>query len=358
MVIALVLFALFIPLEIEFYFFVEETKEPIDGDVYLGDKYLGMTKNGRISIDQDILYPGELSIRGTYQNSSFNFIFNLNEDDLELENIEFLITSEDIEDLTLKSINLNTEKIEDEIFILINSEREKQGITKLKRSMTLDKVAKDYSDDMAINDFYAHTNPEKQNLHDRLVQRNIFFFAASENLNYIPVFHDTNVSEETVSGWIESPGHRIPILDTNDPIIWDSIGIGVSCVDREDITYETTYPVCYVTAEFVAFERHLEDILPKTMVQFIYLYDPDLGLESDTLISIDFSSDEKIDFYIVPDKEQYDRLLYRKSFERIIEKKRIDSYQADLKINPGYGVILDASRSNKKVSYTLSFVYD
>ena len=94
------------------------------------------------------------------------------------------------------------------------------------------------------------------------------------------------------------------------------------------------------------------------MVQFIYLYDPDLGLESDTQISIDFSSDEKIDFYIVPDKEQYDRLLHRKSFEKIIEKKRIDSYRGDFTINPGYGVILDASRSNKEVSYTLSFVYD
>ena len=48
--IILILFVVFIPFNIDFDFYVDETHEPINGDVYLGNEYLGQTQNGKISL--------------------------------------------------------------------------------------------------------------------------------------------------------------------------------------------------------------------------------------------------------------------------------------------------------------------
>ncbi|HJH29066.1 MAG TPA: CAP domain-containing protein [Methanosarcinaceae archaeon] len=354
--ITLILIGVFIPSNIDFDFYVDETHESIDGDVYLGNEYLGHTQNGKISIDTSVLYPGEISIKGTYNGESFNFIFDLTREDIELSAMDFYITQDDLNYLTFKSTDINTEKIEDEIFKLINEERRKNGITELKRSQILDDVAKDYSNVMVEDDFYAHTNPEGIGLHERLSSRNIFFFAATENLNYVPVDLDSNVAEETVMGWIESPGHRVPILDTDDPILWDHIGIGVSCVDRYDPTYETTYPICYITAEFASFEAKYEDEIKKGFIQFIYLHDKDLGLNFNPEISVDFSSNNNVDLYIVPNYKQYERFLNRAYYDTIVQKFNVNYYEESLTIKPEYGLIIDASDSS--VKYNLSLTYN
>lgn len=354
--IILILFVVFIPFNIDFDFYVDETHEPINGDVYLGNEYLGQTQNGKISLDSSILYPGEISIKGTYNGEKFNFIFDLSREDIESLAVDFYVTQDDLQYLTFKSTDVNTEKIEDEIFKIINEERSKKGITVLKRSSILDEVAKDYSNVMVEDDFYAHTNPEGIGLHERLSSRNIFFFAATENLNYVPVDLDTNVAEETVLGWIESPGHRVPILDTDDPILWDHVGIGVSCVDRYDPAYEITYPICYITAEFASFEAKYEDEIKNGFTQFIYLYDNDLGLNFDTEIRIDFSSNNNVDLYIVPNYKQYERFLNRAYYDTIVQKFNVNYYEETLTIKPEYGLIIDASDSS--VKYDLSLTYN
>lgn len=354
--IVLILILVFVPLDVDFNFYVDETHEPIDGGVYLGNEYLGHTQNGKISIDSTVLYPGEISIKGTYNGESFNFIFDLTREDIDLFAVDFYITQDDLKSLAFKSTNLDTNRIENEIFKLINEERRKNGITELKKSSILEEVAKDHSDDMVENDFFEHTNPEGMDLYERIYSKNILFFTATENLYYMQVSSDTNVAEETVSGWMDSFETRLSILDTDDTIPYDHIGIGVSCADVYDSTYDTTNQICYVTAELASFEAKDEGEIKKGFVKFIYLYDDDLGLDFDSEITIDFSSNDNADLYIVPNYKQYERFLSGAYHDTIVQKLNVNSYEETLAIKPGYGLILDASDSF--VKYDLSLTYN
>ena len=354
--ITLILIIVFIPLDMDFNFYVNETHEPIDGNVYLENEYLGHTQNGKMSIDSTVLYPGEISIKGTYNSEQFNFIFYLTREDIESYTMDFYVTQDDLDGLTFKSTDLDTKKIGNEIFKLINEERRKNGITELKKSPILEEVAKDHSNDMVENDFFAHTNPEGMGVYERIYSRNILFFTATENLYYMQVYPATNVAEETVSGWMDSFETRLSILDTDDTAPYDHIGIGVSCADVYDSTYETTNQICYITAKLASFEARDEGEIKKGFVKFIYLYDDDLGLDFDSEISIDFSSNDNADLYIVPNYKQYKRFLSGAYHDTIVQKLNVNSYEETLTIKPGYGLILDASDSS--VKYDLSLTYN
>ena len=346
--------------EIEFRFYVNGTEEPVEGNVYLGSipyqkaEFLGVAENGKLSVDPDKLYPGEISLNGSYKGKPLSISYGLNSEDISLKSIDFIVEPEFLESLLFSSSDVDTEKIEDEIFKLINEERISRGISPLKRSPVLDEVAQEYSNDMAKRDFFSHNTPEGLDLQDRLQTKRIFYFSSAEDLFYTSVKPDTNVSEETVSGWISSPGHRIPILDTDMPIIWDHAGIGVTCVDID--SEAGSFPVCYITAEFADFETAFNESLKTGFLQFINLYDSSLGLDYPTDLQITFSSDEDVNLYVVLDKEQYRKCLYRLGFEKIVECRRITSYQDTLNINPGYGLIIDASNSHDVV-YSLSLAY-
>jgi hypothetical protein len=338
-------------------FSIEQTGEPLDGDVYLYKTFLGSTTDGMLLIDIGKLHPGDIRLEGTYQEKRFVYEFELYETDLEeYYEIDFVVDETELQELSFESSKIDTDAVEDEIFDLINTARTRQGIELLKRSHILDEIAKEYSNTMVIEDFYAHTTPEGIDLHDRLNSREIFYFTATEDLNYIEVYSDTNLAKETVDAWIESPSHRVPILDTDDPIIWDSIGIGVSCIDKE---WEgVDYAFCYVTAEFVGFTTSYQGELKENFLQFMYLYDPDLGLDFSTDITINFESSEKVDLFIVPDEEQFDNIINVIAYDTIDKISNTKSYQDTITILPGYGLIIDASDSRDDIEYSIELNYN
>lgn len=342
-----------------FNFYIEETGEHIDGNVYLGNKYLGSTEDGKLEVDKNEIYPGEISINGTYNGTPFAFYFDIEEQDIEeYSTIDYLIPLDELEMLSFKASDIDTEVIENEIFERINAERNKKDIIELKRSSILDDIAKKHSDDMVMRNYYAHDSPEGYDVYDRLQSEKIFYFTAAEDLNYISLLApDTDIAKETVSGWIESPGHRIPVLDDNEPLIWDHIGIGVSC---EDETYAdgTTFPSCYITAIFVGFESTYEEKLEKDYLRYIDLYNPALGIEYDSELSIDFYSDGKVNLYIISDEDEYEKLLHGKSIDGIVSKRNINRYTDTINIKPGYGIVIDASSSFHDVEYKLSLRYN
>lgn len=351
----------FIPSDIEFRFYVNGTEEPVEGDVYLSNalhqetQFLGVAENGRLSVNPDKLSPGEICLNGTYKGRSFGRFYGLNSEDLSRKRIDFVIEPEYLEALLFNSSDIDTEEIEAEIFRLINDNRTSSGISPLKRSPILDEIAQEYSADMAKRDFFSHNTPEGLDIQDRLKLKEVFYYSSAEDLFYASVKPDTNVSEETVSGWMSSPGHRIPIMDTNKPIIWDHAGIGITCIDIDNGDGLT--PVCYITAEFADFETTFNESLSEGFLQFIYLYNPNLGLDYPADLQITFSSDEDVNLYVVPDEAQYRKCLYRLGFEKMIECRNINSYQDTINIKPGYGLIIDASNSHD-VEYSLSFVYN
>jgi uncharacterized protein YkwD len=92
----------------------------------------------------------------------------------------------------------------------INKIREQNGLNTLKNNEKLAQVARNYSRQMARDNFFSHTGSDNSTLPERVRSGGIYYRVVGENL-----FKSINVSEPVplaIEGWMNSPGHRENIL--------------------------------------------------------------------------------------------------------------------------------------------------
>ena len=106
---------------------------------------------------------------------------------------------------------------EQEMFILVNHERELAGAKALVWDENLAKVGRAHSRDMFEKGYFSHYSPEGEDVGDRLLKNGINYSYAGENLALAP-----NV-QRAHTGLMNSPGHKRNILDP----AFRKIGIGV-----------------------------------------------------------------------------------------------------------------------------------
>jgi len=152
--------------------------------------------------------------------------------------------------LSPKGVNIS--ELEKDTFALINQERIRYGLSPVIWSEQIAEVARNHSEDMAVNNFFAHQNLQGKNVDDRLHEAGASFFSCGEILfmqNRIksetiifPIpysFKDYKTQSElakvAVDGWMASPGHKAIILTPG----FSGAGIGI-CVDSDGTTYYFT----------------------------------------------------------------------------------------------------------------------
>lgn len=118
--------------------------------------------------------------------------------------------------------------IGNQILKLVNVEREKAGVTSLAYCENLSKVALKKSMDMATNNYFSHNSPTYGSPFDMMREFKINYSYAGEN---IAKGHPN--AEAVVKGWLNSPGHRANILNSN----FATMGIGY--VSSNNTTYWT-----------------------------------------------------------------------------------------------------------------------
>lgn len=104
----------------------------------------------------------------------------------------------------------------------INDIRQENGLQRLEPREDLAAVARDYSQQMLREDFFAHQAPDGDMVSDRVGGAGISFSAVGENLfkSVGPVDH----VQASVEGWMDSSGHRQNILRE----IFTQTGVGVA----------------------------------------------------------------------------------------------------------------------------------
>jgi uncharacterized protein YkwD len=121
------------------------------------------------------------------------------------------------------------EGFEFQLFDLTNAARVEHGLNPLSWDNHVKETARDHSLDMALNQYFDHTNLEGQSPFDRMAEDNITFQTAGENLaagQLSSIFaHE---------GLMNSLGHRENILQTE----FESLGVGVA-FDAESRPYFT-----------------------------------------------------------------------------------------------------------------------
>ena len=110
-------------------------------------------------------------------------------------------------------------KLEKQVVTLVNQERAKQGLAPLTDNSKLSNVARTKSEDMVAKNYFSHTSPTYGSPFDMMKQFGITYSAAGEN---IAMGQPTAAS--VMDGWMNSPGHRANILNSN----FTDIGVGVA----------------------------------------------------------------------------------------------------------------------------------
>ncbi|MDY7083310.1 MAG: CAP domain-containing protein [Halobacteria archaeon] len=146
---------------------------------------------------------------------------------------------------------LNTTRVERAVHERVNQVRESHGVNPLSYDEELAGIAGNYSEQMATQGFFSHTEPDGDNYDDRYNQAgydcvlrsengSVAVDASGENLARLSYehkkFNETDVAREVVEGWMKSSEHRKNMLSDR----WRREGIGVY----------TTNSTVYVTQNF------------------------------------------------------------------------------------------------------------
>ena len=112
--------------------------------------------------------------------------------------------------LVLPLAGLSADGEERRIFDAINRERERRGVNKLRWSEKLAEAAREHSRNMAQEGFFAHEDPRRGDLGNRLRQSGISYTACAENIYTQSGGRDVVAS--ACRAWMQSSGHKKNIL--------------------------------------------------------------------------------------------------------------------------------------------------
>jgi len=124
--------------------------------------------------------------------------------------------------------------MEQDIFKMVNIERQKLDLAPVRFSPPLSFIARKHSQNMALRGDISHLSTSGETFSERLVEGEFYFIKSGENVAYSQTF----ISEFIHQGFMDSPGHRANIVDPD----FDELGIGV--IFKKDKGY-------YVTQDFI-----------------------------------------------------------------------------------------------------------
>jgi hypothetical protein len=106
---------------------------------------------------------------------------------------------------------------EQEVLRLTNEFRQKNGLKPLVIDQSLEKAADQHTQNMALQDFFSHTGKDGSRPWDRAKSAGYESGTVGEN-----IAAGYGTPQDVVTGWINSPGHRANLLNTN----YNEIGLG------------------------------------------------------------------------------------------------------------------------------------
>ena len=98
---------------------------------------------------------------------------------------------------------------EQEVFNLINQQRTKAGLSALKISQEVQKVARDKAQDMVNLGYFSHNSPTYGSPFDMLKSYKVSYKTAGENIA------GNSSNQGAVNAWMNSEGHRANILNSS-----------------------------------------------------------------------------------------------------------------------------------------------
>ncbi len=312
-------------------FFVNETGEPLEGNVYINGAQLGYAQNGIFHTTLEKLRPGLIALNGTYQGEPFEVYFEFPMENLNYSGTNYSIRAGDLKKYLFNASSLDIPRLERDIFDRVNKERSDSGIKTLKWNDRIASIARNYGRTLSIQGFH-HKDLEGKNAGDRLKENNIFYTVAAENLYMIEGLNATvNIAGAAVAGWLDSPAHRSPIMDRDE--LYSDAGVGMYCEKK----------TCYAVMVFAGLSHTQNVNLDPGYLTFLYLYDPTFPFDFDVPVSIEIDSTEYVDIIIVPNREQYNLFMQHGNYQSTLEQKSTRSFRNKITASKGQGIIIQSA---------------
>jgi uncharacterized protein YkwD len=118
-----------------------------------------------------------------------------------------------------------------------NSQRGSNGLGNLGLNAQLDQAAQAKANDMVARDYWSHNTPDGQAPWTFIVAAGYSYSTAGENLAY-----GFTTASDTLTGWMNSPGHRANILNTT----YQEVGFGIA----NGVNYQGSGPETVVVAMY------------------------------------------------------------------------------------------------------------
>ncbi len=341
-----------IPVKYELEFYLND-EFLVEGDIYFNDIFMGSTDNGLIKIAEKKLGPGKLIFVGIdNEGKNYSINYDMYEADYDSYYLTFTFSEEDIISSQLDLANINEKNIRNEIFDLINTKRKENWIEKVKRNEFLDGIAQDYAENIKETDLFAHTPEEGYDLSRRFEEKEIFYFSASEVLSQNYFYSEEEFVSDVVEGWISSPGHRSTVLDPDKPILWESVGVGVSCKENiEGI-------ICYTVAVFGNLELKINDQLNEDYFIPYELYPAGFEYNYPVNIKIIFNSEYNMDLLLLESLDDFDKLIERRQYNEIFEEEKMKNFETEIEIQRGNVLVPHASVRDSHYNITVLYNYE
>jgi uncharacterized protein YkwD len=123
---------------------------------------------------------------------------------------------------------------------LTNIERKKAGLRELKYESRLATAAFRHSQNMALQDYFSHKQPNGSTMGDRIKATGYQYSRAAENIS-----GGQSTPEAAVQAWMNSPGHRANILNPK----LQEIGVGYYFLanDTGNVNYKHYWTQVFAT---------------------------------------------------------------------------------------------------------------
>jgi uncharacterized protein YkwD len=125
---------------------------------------------------------------------------------------------------TARAAGLTIGEAEQEMVRLLNAERAKAGLVRVRVDQRLMSIARRRSTDMATKHYFSHVQPDGRSVFDLISEAGIKWYAAGEIIawNNWRSLADSAIAAR--DGWMGSAGHRGIVLSTS----YNYVGIGLA----------------------------------------------------------------------------------------------------------------------------------
>lgn len=137
----------------------------------------------------------------------------------------------------------NVVQVEQSVLCLVNAERTRRGLPRLRENDRLEQAADQHSRDMVSRDFFAHDTPAGSSPSDRIKSagylRGARGWSVGENIAYGTGHFAT--PQSIVKSWMNSAGHKRNILHRGFSEIGVGVALGAPGEADRGATYTTTF---------------------------------------------------------------------------------------------------------------------